>query len=117
MKFAQQARVYFDWVEIIELHHEKKLDAPSGTAIKTAQLLQKDVSISEITSPARGELHYGIPIHSVRLPGLMAHQEVIFGTLGQTLTLRHDTLSREAFMPGLLLAIRKVQTLNSFLYG
>ena len=83
-------------VEIIELHHEQKLDAPSGTAKRTAELI----------AAAGGREQ--APIHSVRLPGLVAHQEVIFGGLGQTLTVRHDSLSRESFMPGVLLAVRKV---------
>jgi 4-hydroxy-tetrahydrodipicolinate reductase len=81
--------------EIIELHHDGKLDAPSGTAARTAELMEGDV-----------------PIHSVRLPGLVAHQEVILGDVGQTLTIRHDSINRESFMPGVLLAIRKVGTLD-----
>ena len=86
--------------EIIELHHDKKLDAPSGTAARTADLVRE----------AGGHVHD--PIHSVRLPGLVAHQEVLFGGLGQTLSIRHDSISRESFMPGVLLAIRKVGTLE-----
>jgi 4-hydroxy-tetrahydrodipicolinate reductase len=82
--------------EIVELHHDKKLDAPSGTAARTARLIRD----------AGGNVHE--PIHSVRLPGLVAHQEVIFGGLGQTLSIRHDSISRESFMPGVLLAVRKV---------
>ena len=82
--------------EIIELHHDGKLDAPSGTAARTAELMEGDV-----------------PIHSVRLPGLVAHQEVILGDVGQTLTIRHDSIDRESFMPGVLLAIRRVETLPS----
>jgi 4-hydroxy-tetrahydrodipicolinate reductase len=81
--------------EIIELHHDKKLDAPSGTAKRTAELMGGDV-----------------PIHSVRLPGLVAHQEVVLGDVGQTLTIRHDSFDRESFMPGVLLAIRKVGELS-----
>jgi len=91
MRFAAQARPLMDACEIVELHADTKRDAPSGTALATAARLGGDV-----------------PIHSVRLPGLVAHQEVIFGALGQTLTLRHDTTSREAFVPGTLLAIRRV---------
>ena len=87
--------------EIIELHHDGKLDAPSGTAARTARLM-------EAAAPERGE----VPIHSVRLPGLVAHQEVIFGDVGQTLTIRHDSTDRESFMPGVLLAIRKVGDLS-----
>jgi 4-hydroxy-tetrahydrodipicolinate reductase len=86
--------------EIIELHHDQKKDAPSGTALRTAELIRE----------AGGQVHE--PIHSVRLPGLVAHQEVIFGGLGQTLTLRHDSISRESFMPGVLLAVRKVGSLE-----
>ena len=86
--------------EIVELHHDRKLDAPSGTALRTAELIRA----------AGGEVHE--PIHSVRLPGLVAHQEVVFGAVGQTLSLRHDSLSRESFMPGVLLAIRRVGSLE-----
>jgi 4-hydroxy-tetrahydrodipicolinate reductase len=95
MRFAAEAARHFPKAEIIELHHEAKLDAPSGTAKATAGLLPGDV-----------------PIHSVRLPGLLAHQEVIFGGLGQTLTIRHDTLSREAFVPGVLIALERLPTLS-----
>jgi 4-hydroxy-tetrahydrodipicolinate reductase len=86
--------------EIIELHHDQKRDAPSGTAKRTAELI----------GDAGGRVHE--PIHSVRLPGLVAHQEVVFGGLGQTLSIRHDSISRESFMPGVLLAVRKVATLD-----
>jgi 4-hydroxy-tetrahydrodipicolinate reductase len=100
MRFAAEAARHFAAAEIIELHHDGKLDRPSGTAARTAQLM----------SAAAG--HPGeIPIHSVRLPGLVAHQEVILGDLGQTLILRHDSLARESFMPGVLLAIRRVGAL------
>lgn len=91
MRFAAEASRHMPKAEIIELHHDQKLDAPSGTAIRTAGLMQGDV-----------------PIHSVRLPGLVAHQEVILGGLGETLTIRHDSLSRESFMPGVLLAVRAI---------
>lgn len=120
MRFAEQASQYFDWAEIIELHHEKKLDAPSGTARKTAQLMHRanpHFQAATPDSPARGELVEGIPVHAVRLPGLLAHQEVIFGSPGQTLTLRHDTLDRDSFMPGVLLALQKVQGLQELVYG
>ncbi|SEH14384.1 4-hydroxy-tetrahydrodipicolinate reductase [Thermoleophilum album] len=96
MEFARLAAPHMRECEIVELHHEAKLDAPSGTAKRTAELVRA----------AGGNVHE--PIHSVRLPGLVAHQEVIFGGLGQTLSIRHDTTSREAFMPGVLLAIRRV---------
>ena len=98
MRFAAEAARHFPKAEIIELHHDRKLDAPSGTAARTAQLMGDAME---------GE----IPIHSVRLPGLVAHQEVIFGGEGETLTIRHDSLSRESFMPGVLVAIRAVPTL------
>ena len=118
MHFAQQAASHFDSVEIIELHHPGKADAPSGTARRTAQLIaaerqthglaaMPDASVDVIPG-ARGAQVDGIPVHSVRLQGIVAHQEVIFGTLGETLTLRHDSYSRESFMPGVLLGIRKI---------
>ena len=95
MQFAAQASRHMAKAEIIELHHDRKLDAPSGTAARTAELMDGDV-----------------PIHSVRLPGLVAHQEVILGDVGQTLTIRHDSTDRTSFMPGVLLAIRKVADLD-----
>ena len=123
---AVRASQYFDHVEIIELHHNQKADAPSGTAIQTAQLLGEmgktfNTAIVEETEKiagARGSLaDEGIRIHSVRLPGLIAHQEVIFGAAGQIYTLRHDTSDRACYMPGVLLAIRKVNQLKSLVYG
>jgi 4-hydroxy-tetrahydrodipicolinate reductase len=95
MQFAEQAARHMSRAEIIELHHDRKLDKPSGTAARTAELMGGDV-----------------PIHSVRLPGLVAHQEVILGDVGQTLTIRHDSIDRQSFMPGVLLAIRRVGELN-----
>jgi 4-hydroxy-tetrahydrodipicolinate reductase len=100
MQFAQQAAAHMPDCEIVELHHERKVDAPSGTAARTASLVRD----------AGGNVHE--PIHSVRLPGLVAHQEVIFGGPGQTLTIRHDSIDRQSFMPGVLLAVRKVATLE-----
>jgi 4-hydroxy-tetrahydrodipicolinate reductase len=100
MRFAQQAAEHMPECELIELHHDRKLDAPSGTAARTAELVRA----------AGGNVHD--PIHSVRLPGLVAHHEVIFGGLGQTLTIRHDSVARESFMPGVLLAVRKVDSLE-----
>ena len=91
MRFAAEASRHMARAEIVELHHDQKLDAPSGTAARTAELMDGDV-----------------PIHSVRLPGLVAHQEVILGDVGQTLTIRHDSVARESFMPGVLLAVRRV---------
>jgi 4-hydroxy-tetrahydrodipicolinate reductase len=100
MRFAQQAAAQLPEVEIVELHHDRKLDAPSGTAKRTAELV----------SEAGGNVHE--PIHSVRLPGLVAHQEVILGGEGQTLTIRHDSIDRRSFMPGVLLAVRRVRELE-----
>ncbi|HHP7230800.1 MAG TPA: 4-hydroxy-tetrahydrodipicolinate reductase [Xenococcaceae cyanobacterium] len=130
MVLLQQAAIraseYFDHVEIIELHHNQKADAPSGTAIKTAQMLAEMgktynpqlVAETEHLPGARGSLaSENIRIHSVRLPGLIAHQEVIFGAPGQIYTLRHDTSDRSCYMPGVLLAIRKVTQLTSLVYG
>ena len=97
MQFAAQAARHMARAEIIELHHDRKVDKPSGTAARTAKLMHE----------AGGE-GYEVPIHSVRLPGLVAHQEVILGDLGQTLTIRHDSIDRESFMPGVLLAVRRV---------
>ena len=123
---AMQASQYFDHVEIIELHHNQKADAPSGTAIQTAQLLGElgktfnpaVVEETEKLAGARGSVaDEGIRIHSVRLPGLIAHQEVIFGAPGQIYTLRHDTSDRSCYMPGVLLAIRKVLPLKTLVYG
>ena len=101
MQFAQKAARHMARAEIIELHHDRKLDKPSGTAARTAALMRD-------ADPDIGD----VPVHSVRLPGLVAHQEVILGDVGQTLTIRHDSIDRESFMPGVLLAIRKVGTLT-----
>lgn len=134
MKFASEAARYLQDVEVIELHHEKKLDAPSGTALKTVEMIhaarapessstasgpgaEPSVEVEESVRGVRGGRYLGIPIHSVRLPGLVAHQEVLLGGLGQVLTLRHDTTSRSAFMPGVVLAVRKVPRLRSLYYG
>ena len=123
---AIQASQYFDHVEIIELHHNQKADAPSGTAIKTAEMLSElgktynpaQVEEKEHISGSRGGVcGENINIHSVRLPGLIAHQEVIFGAPGQLYTLRHDTSDRACYMPGVLLAIRKIIQLQSLVYG
>jgi 4-hydroxy-tetrahydrodipicolinate reductase len=95
MRFAAEASKHMAKAEIVELHHDRKLDKPSGTAARTAEMMDGDV-----------------PIHSVRLPGLVAHQEVVLGDLGQTLTIRHDSLDRESFMPGVLLAVRRVGDLT-----
>ncbi|MGB9876365.1 MAG: 4-hydroxy-tetrahydrodipicolinate reductase [bacterium] len=119
MRIAKQVAKYFPAVEIIELHHEKKLDAPSGTAIRTAQLLSegRELSPDEEAQPSRGDARWGVRIHSVRLPGLVAHQEIIFGGQGETLTIRHDAPSRECYMPGVITAIRKSLGLKEVVVG
>ncbi|MFX4260866.1 4-hydroxy-tetrahydrodipicolinate reductase [Pelotomaculum propionicicum] len=127
MRFAAEAARFLPDVEIIEMHHDQKIDAPSGTAIKTAEIIleqrgdeYKQGLASEIeTLPGSrgGNFSGGIRIHSVRLPGLVAHQEVILGGLGQTLTIRHDSITRESFMPGVLLAVRRSLNLNKVVYG
>jgi 4-hydroxy-tetrahydrodipicolinate reductase len=126
IKFAAEASRYFPHAEIIELHHEKKYDAPSGTAVKTAEVIyqsrgdfrQDQAAEIEKLAGARGAKYEGgIRIHSIRLPGMMAHQEVIFGGLGQTLTIRHDSISRESFVPGVMLAVRKVMKISEMVYG
>lgn len=123
MQFAAQAARHFPSAEIIELHHTGKVDAPSGTALRTAQMManaegSRLAEAGPDDQPARGQTATGgIHIHSVRLPGLVAHQEVILGGLGQTLTLRHDSISRESFMPGVLLGIRKVRGLQGLVVG
>ncbi|MDQ3661515.1 MAG: 4-hydroxy-tetrahydrodipicolinate reductase [Actinomycetota bacterium] len=114
MRFAAAAAPHFDVVEIIERHHEGKLDAPSGTALRTAALINEElaratVALNDDRAPAsRGLNAGGIRIHSLRLPGSVAHQEVVLGGRGQTLTIRHDSIDRSSFMPGVLLAIRGV---------
>lgn len=125
MKLAQDAAKFFPHVEIIELHHDQKLDAPSGTALQTAELIAKKRGYLQQGHPdeveklpgARGGDFSGIRMHSVRLPGYVAHQEVIFGGLGQTLTIRHDSISRESFMPGVVLACKYVLTANGLVLG
>ena len=121
MRYAADAAKYFPECEIIERHHEKKLDAPSGTALKTADLMRNKPASTipgELKNhPARGEIHHDIPIHSVRLPGYFAHQSVIFGNTGEILTIRHDAMTREAMMPGVILACQKVLELDHMIYG
>ncbi|MFS1663991.1 4-hydroxy-tetrahydrodipicolinate reductase [Streptococcus sp. zg-JUN1979] len=125
MEFAAKASRYFPDLEIIELHHDKKKDAPSGTALKTAEVISavrssKEQGASdeeEILAGSRGAAFDGFRIHSVRLPGLVAHQEVIFGGEGEGLTLRHDSYDRSSFMKGVNLAIKKVITLDRLAYG
>lgn len=125
MVFAAKAAKYLPHVEIIESHHDQKLDAPSGTAIKTAEGIQQErVELkqghpkeTELIDGARGAYFHGFRIHSVRLPGLVAHQEVLFGGAGQLLTIRHDSFHRESFMPGVKLAVEKVMEIDSLVYG
>ncbi|WP_124727362.1 4-hydroxy-tetrahydrodipicolinate reductase [Staphylospora marina] len=125
MMFARKAAQYLPHVEIIESHHDRKLDAPSGTAVKTAEMIaqnrpefrQGHPDEEEWIDGARGAFVQGFRIHSVRLPGLVAHQEVLFGGHGQLLTIRHDSFNRESFMPGVKLAIEKVLQLDGLVYG
>jgi 4-hydroxy-tetrahydrodipicolinate reductase len=135
MRFAAEAARFLKNVEIIEMHHDGKKDAPSGTAKRTAEAIAANQDAASTTRPqgasfqdmgassteqatlARGYAHHDIPIHSIRLPGLVAHQEVIFGGGGETLTIRHDSLSRASFMPGILLACSRVKELKGLVYG
>ena len=126
IKISQMIAKYFDDCEIIELHHDKKKDAPSGTSILTAQQISQTKEFNsarlkdgetETVSGSRGAFSDGIHIHSVRLPGFLAHQNVIFGTCGQTLSIKHDSIDRSSFYPGLLLAIRKIDKMPNYTYG
>lgn len=125
MQFAKMAAKHFPDVEIIEKHHDQKLDAPSGSAIKTAQLIsetrqekqQGHPDETETMTGARGATKDGMHIHSVRLPGLIAHQEVIFGGSGQSLTIKHDSFNRASFMDGVRYSIHQVTNLNELVYG
>lgn len=125
MEFSRMAAKYFDDVEIIERHHDNKLDAPSGTAVKTAQLIKQERQYKkqghkdekETLAGARGADFDGMRIHSVRLPGLVAHQEVVFGAPGQNLTIKHDSFDRKSFMSGVKLAVNHVLTLETLVYG
>ncbi|MFI2368650.1 4-hydroxy-tetrahydrodipicolinate reductase [Streptomyces sp. NPDC018833] len=127
MKFAQQAARYFESVEVIELHHPNKADAPSGTATRTAQLIaaaraeagcapQPDATVTALDG-ARGADVGGVPVHAVRLRGLLAHQEVLLGGEGETLTIRHDSLHHSSFMPGILLGVRRVVSAPGLTFG
>jgi 4-hydroxy-tetrahydrodipicolinate reductase len=127
-RFAAQAAPYFDAVEVIELHHDKKVDAPSGTAMATAAAISRarheakkrlpaDPTTIEHAAGARGARVDDVPVHSVRLPGHVAHQEVLFGNAGETLTVRHDSIDRISFMPGVLVAIRKVASMPGVTVG
>ncbi len=127
MSFAERAAKYMPYAEVIELHHDGKADAPSGTALRTAKMIA-DARLSRPDTPgvetelegmrgARGAEVDGVRIHSVRLPGLVAHQEVVFGGQGQTLTIRHDSIDRTSFVPGVLLAIRAVGSRTGLVIG
>ncbi|ALC81395.1 MULTISPECIES: 4-hydroxy-tetrahydrodipicolinate reductase [Bacillus] len=125
MKFSQMAAHYFKDIEIMELHHDQKLDAPSGTALKTAEMIhqvrepkpQGHPDEKETAEGARGANSEGVRIHSVRLPGLIAHQEVLFGGEGQTLKIRHDSYNRASFMSGVKLAVEEVMKVDQLIYG
>ncbi len=124
MHLARIAARYLDYAEIIELHHERKADAPSGTALTTAREMAKargkpflQPAGKSDDMPSRGQVVDGVAVHSVRLPGLLAHQEVILGGPGQTLSIRHDTINRECFMPGVILAIKEVVSQKGLVYG
>lgn len=124
MRFAAQAARYLGDVEIIEAHHPQKFDAPSGTALKTAEMIAKarETSVEppaghELITGARGCQHQDIRIHSLRLPGVIARQQVIFGSLGETLSISHDSIDRACFMPGIVLCCQKVQQLDALYYG
>ena len=125
MHFAAQAARFFESVEVIELHHPYKADAPSGTAVRTAKLIaeaRKELppnpdATSTGLDGARGADVDGVPVHSVRLAGLVAHQEVLFGTQGETLTIRHDSIDRTSFVPGVLLAVRRIREFPGLTVG
>jgi 4-hydroxy-tetrahydrodipicolinate reductase len=124
MQFCQQIAKYFPQAEVIEMHHTTKEDSPSGTAIRTAELISEarlqahPLKKSRETVPgARGANHHDVAIHAVRLPGLVAHLMVMFGGKGEMLTLRHDSLHRESFIPGIKLACKKVLEINELVYG
>jgi 4-hydroxy-tetrahydrodipicolinate reductase len=123
---AAAAARFYDYCELTELHHNRKADAPSGTCLKTAELIEElgkgfnspQVEEQESLAGCRGGLREsGLRLHSVRLPGLVAHQEVMFGAPGETYTLRHDTIDRSAYMPGVLLVARRVRALEGLVYG
>lgn len=126
MDFAARAAAHFDTAEIVERHHERKLDAPSGTALRTAELMNEARDGRPWTTPeketetlegSRGGETGGIHIHSLRVPGSVAHQEVVLGIAGETLTIRHDSLDRASFMPGVVLAVKKVSVLDGLTVG
>jgi 4-hydroxy-tetrahydrodipicolinate reductase len=123
MRMAELCARHFDLAEVIELHHERKVDAPSGTALRTAQIIGAARAKNglgapvRVDHPARGLAVNGVPVHSVRLPGIVASHEVVFGGSGQTLRIRHDSIDRWSFMPGVLLAIKRVASLPGLTVG
>lgn len=125
MKYAREIAKWMPHVEIIEMHHERKADSPSGTAMRSAEIVASaSEMINQPNNPqretipgARGANYHNIPIHAVRLPGFLAHQQIIFGNKGETLTLRHDSIDRQCFMPGVMLACEKVVALKQLVYG
>jgi 4-hydroxy-tetrahydrodipicolinate reductase len=127
MKQAQELAKYFPAIEIIEMHHDRKLDSPSGTAMRAAEMLNAKRQIfhpnlvrraeHEVVPGSRGAFYQDINIHAIRLPGTLAHLQIIFGSNGETVTFRHDSLNRECFMPGVVLACKKVLGLKSLVYG
>ena len=124
MRFAKAAAHFLPEVEIIETHHPQKLDAPSGTAMKTAEMIaqarseqKKELPLKELVKGARGATFHEVNIHSILLPGVLARQEVLFGTLGETLSITHNSIDRASFMPGIILACTRVSSLETLYYG
>ena len=122
MKVGQRIAKYFNRAEIVEYHHDEKHDAPSGTSILTAEMLAENLQAKPLDEVekfqgARGATVKGIPVHSVRLPGFVAHQEIIMGLKGQVLSIRHDSIDRTSFMPGVVMAIKEIGTRSGFTYG
>lgn len=124
MRFAATAAHFLPEVEIIETHHQQKLDSPSGTAMKTAEMIaqarrktKNQLPLKELIPGARGATHHDVSIHSLRLPGVLAQQQVMFGNVGETLTITHNSIDRSSFMPGVILACEGVQTLDCLYYG
>jgi 4-hydroxy-tetrahydrodipicolinate reductase len=126
MVLAARAAPFMDAVEIVELHHDQKIDSPSGTSLKAAEMIAKNLALpknwhlksgwKKCQEPGEAPMK-GINIHSVRMPGLMAHHRVILGGVGQTLTISHDSLSRKSFIPGILMAVRRIKKENKLIYG
>ncbi len=124
MRFAAAAARFLPEAEIIETHHQQKLDAPSGTAMKTAEMIaearqnkKNQLPLKELLVGARGATHHDVNIHSLRLPGVLARQQVVFGNTGETLTITHDSIDRACFMPGVILACQRVQHIDKLYYG